>query len=75
MRFLKNKNKLDGSPYFLNGNQLREFIQDFPKVTDDPFDTLPGYEQYHNWTKKSIFWDLPYWKKNLLRHNHDIMHI
>ena len=25
--------------------------------------------------KKSIFWDLPYWKDNLLRHNLDVMHI
>ena len=25
--------------------------------------------------KKSIFWDLPYWKDNLLRHNLDVIHI
>ena len=28
-----------------------------------------------NWRKKSIFFKLPYWKKNLLRHNLDVMHI
>ncbi|KAJ9561926.1 hypothetical protein OSB04_007086 [Centaurea solstitialis] len=28
-----------------------------------------------NWKKKSIFFDLPYWKDNLLRHNLDVMHI
>jgi len=33
------------------------------------------YGQFHNWTKRSIFWDLPYWKDNLLRHNLDVMHI
>ncbi|XP_061359254.1 uncharacterized protein LOC133303366 [Gastrolobium bilobum] len=27
------------------------------------------------WRKKSIFFDLPYWKDNLLRHNLDVMHI
>jgi hypothetical protein len=27
------------------------------------------------WKKKSIFFRLPYWKDNLLRHNLDIMHI
>ena len=59
----------------MNGEQLWEFIRDFPKITDGPFDTLPGYEQYHNWTKRSIFWDLSYWKHNLLRHNLDVMHI
>ena len=27
------------------------------------------------WKKKSIFWQLPYWKDNSLRHNLDVMHI
>jgi hypothetical protein len=27
------------------------------------------------WNKKSIFFRLPYWKDNLLRHNLDVMHI
>ena len=35
---------------------------------------LPGYGVHHNWTKKSIFWELPYWKSNLIRHNIDVMH-
>jgi len=74
-RSMKNKIELDGPPYFLNGEKLWEFIRDFPKVTDYPFDTLPRYEQYHNWTKRYIFWDLPYWKHNLVRHNLDVMHI
>ncbi|XP_070051829.1 uncharacterized protein [Nicotiana tomentosiformis] len=29
----------------------------------------------HNWRKKSIFFKLPYWKNNLIRHNIDVMHI
>ena len=28
-----------------------------------------------NWTKKSIFFEFPYWHKHLLRHNLDVMHI
>ncbi|CAH9119041.1 unnamed protein product [Cuscuta epithymum] len=28
-----------------------------------------------NWTKKSIFWELPYWSSLSLRHNLDVMHI
>ena len=28
-----------------------------------------------NWTKKSIFFELPYWHKHLLHHNLDVMHI
>jgi hypothetical protein len=27
------------------------------------------------WKKKSVFFRLPYWKDNLLRHNLDVMHI
>jgi hypothetical protein len=27
------------------------------------------------WKKKSIFFRLPYWKDNLLRHNLDLMHV
>ncbi|XP_065872300.1 uncharacterized protein [Euphorbia lathyris] len=28
-----------------------------------------------NWTKQSIFFNLPYWSKLILRHNLDVMHI
>ncbi|XP_071714012.1 uncharacterized protein [Rutidosis leptorrhynchoides] len=53
-------------------------ISDFPayanlsgwstKVKDNP--VLP-----YNWKKRSIFFKLPYWKDNLIRHNLDVMHI
>jgi len=29
----------------------------------------------YNWVKRSIFWELPYWKTGILRHNLDVMHI
>jgi hypothetical protein len=29
----------------------------------------------YNWVKRSIFWELFYWKINLLRYNLDVMHI
>ena len=32
-------------------------------------------ELEHNWKKKSIFFQLPYWKTFILRHNLDVMHI
>ena len=34
-----------------------------------------GYGLTQNWVKRSIFWELSYWKTNLLRYNFDIMHI
>lgn len=34
-----------------------------------------GKSEVHQWRKKSIFFELPYWKHLLLRHNLDVMHI
>jgi hypothetical protein len=31
--------------------------------------------RWHNWRKKSIFFQLPYWKTLLVKHNLDVMHI
>lgn len=31
--------------------------------------------EHQLWKKKSVFFDLPYWEYNLLRHNLDVMHI
>ncbi|XP_004297999.1 PREDICTED: uncharacterized protein LOC101291426 [Fragaria vesca subsp. vesca] len=36
--------------------------------------TLPE-EDFGNWRKRSIFFELPYWEHLLLRHNLDVMHI
>ncbi|XP_057444296.1 uncharacterized protein LOC130736486 [Lotus japonicus] len=33
-----------------------------------------GYGVEHHWTKRSIFWELSYWKTLLLPHNIDVMH-
>jgi len=34
-----------------------------------------GFGKKHNWVKKSIFWELPHWSTNLIRHNLDVMHV
>ena len=31
--------------------------------------------RWHNWRKKSIFFELSYWESLLVRHNLDVMHI
>ncbi|XP_073119939.1 uncharacterized protein [Henckelia pumila] len=54
----------------------------------DSYGFLPSYEvdaEEHNkelskmlaggWRKRSIFWELPYWSSNMVRHNLDVMHI
>ena len=42
---------------------------------DNPSKTISGYGVTHNWVKKSILWELPYWENHLLRHSLDFMHI
>ncbi|XP_028051875.1 uncharacterized protein LOC114256424 [Camellia sinensis] len=52
-------------------DQLREV-----KFGKDPTNKKrPRESEELNWTKKSIMWELPYWKKLNLRHNLDVMHI
>jgi hypothetical protein len=36
---------------------------------------FPGFGLTYNWVKRSIFWELPYWRTNLLSHNLDVIHI
>jgi hypothetical protein len=36
---------------------------------------FPGFGLTYNWVKRCIFWELPYWKTNLLLHNLNVMHI
>ena len=44
-------------------------------TTYGDFQILGFKENEHNWMKKSIFQELPYWQHQLLRHNLDVMHI
>jgi len=55
--------------------QVSRRVKDLPKITKSGAKRIDGYGEWHNWTKRNIFWDLPYWKHNLLRHNLDVMHI
>ncbi|WZZ75342.1 hypothetical protein YC2023_086712 [Brassica napus] len=78
--FTKNKRVFDSPPPEICGadlsTQLRDFgaerMQDQGGHVHYPVDAVG---KLHNWHKKSIFWDLPYWKDHLLRHNLDAIHI
>jgi len=53
-----------------------EHVREFLKVTDQSDYQILGFtENVHNWTKRSIFWDLPHWTHQVLHHNLDVMHI
>ena len=36
---------------------------------------IPGFGVYHNWMKKRIFWEIPFWHTNVIHHNLDVMRI
>ena len=73
----------DTAPPYLSGEEIKKDIdyyggQDTVKKGGNWNTTANmsgGYGTQHNWHKKSIFWELPYWKYLLLRHNLDVMHI
>ncbi|XP_059285219.1 uncharacterized protein LOC132038584 [Lycium ferocissimum] len=73
--FRKNTIEQNYPPPRLSGEEIWERVENLPKVTEEPPYKFDGYGVSHNWTKQSIFWELPYWKDNLLRHNLDVMHI
>ncbi|GJZ85542.1 hypothetical protein Tco_0650881, partial [Tanacetum coccineum] len=67
-------------PPELNGFEIWQQIYAYPTVYEgtpyNPKNTkIPGFGVTHNWVKRSIFWELPYWHLLLIRHNLDVMHI
>lgn len=78
--FTRNKIILKGPPHVKTGVEIIQEIEHLGlvKITE-----IGGAD--HNakickltgcgWKKRSIFWDLPYWSSNLIRHNLDVMHI
>ncbi|XP_060182268.1 uncharacterized protein LOC132611929 [Lycium barbarum] len=63
----------------LSGNDIPDLVADLDGITlskDPKKKTKKSHDSRgDNWNKKSIFFDLPYWKTLLLRHNLDVMHI
>ena len=72
---MKNKIDFEEPPPILSREQIWDRVRNLPKVTKYPPSRIPGYGITHNCTKRSIFWELDYWKDNLLPHNLDPMHI
>lgn len=75
--FFVNRVDHDDPPPRLAGEALLHRLNEFPQITfgkSTGAKKWPGYGKDHNWTKKSIFWELEYWTDNLLRYNLDVMH-
>jgi hypothetical protein len=58
-------------PNLLKGVEIYEKLKTFNNV----FGKMEKKQKEGQWRKKSIFFELPYWKHNTLRHNLDVMHI
>lgn len=77
--FRKDKKSFDGTeelerqPRGLTGSDVLDELAGYDIKFGKLVKTNPDLP--FNWKKRSIFFDLPYWKDNLLRHNLDVMHI
>jgi len=68
----------DVAPSRLSVEELHDVVSecdDIVFISQSGKQKFPGFGLTHNWVRQSIFWELPYWKTNLLRHNLDVIHI
>ncbi|KAG8362941.1 hypothetical protein BUALT_BualtUnG0021300 [Buddleja alternifolia] len=76
--FTKGRIETDSSIIRLTGEELEVTVASLPNIEfgrTKEKERIEGLGETHNWLKRSIFWDLPYWRANLIRHNLDVMHI
>jgi hypothetical protein len=74
-----NKVETRDTPKPLTGEEVLQQYQSFEQVTFGKTARKRKHREeetrWHNWRKKSIFFQLPYWEILLIRHNLDVMHI
>jgi hypothetical protein len=61
-----------------SGEELHDVVSEFSDIVfglQSGKQKFPDFGLTQNWVKRSIFWELSYWKTNLLRYNLDVMHI
>ncbi|KAK4382692.1 hypothetical protein Sango_2847500 [Sesamum angolense] len=73
--FTKGRVENNEAPPRSNGEEVWRSVRYFKSAIEDPVSYPPGYGTEHKWTKRSIFWDIPYWTTNMIRHYLDVMHI
>ena len=75
-----NKVEHKEAPVSLSGGQVLQQYESFEQVTFGRATCKKRKQheednRWHNWRKKSIFFNLPYWSSLLICHNLDVMHI
>ena len=76
--FFVNRVEKDVAPLHISCEELHDVVSEYGDIVfglQSGKETFPGFGLTHNWVKRSIFWELPYWKTNLLCHNLNVMHI
>jgi hypothetical protein len=84
-RYRKNKKDFfvgrvekDVAPPRFSGEELHDVVSVYGDIVfglQSGKQKFPGFGLTHNRVKRSIFWELSYWKTNLLCHNFDVIHI
>ncbi|GKU96979.1 hypothetical protein SLEP1_g10160 [Rubroshorea leprosula] len=72
--FLKSRFEFGPPSPRLDGHSIRLRVPDVLFGNPSVNQTIFEFGETHNWVKQSIFWELPYWEDNLIRHNLDVMH-
>jgi hypothetical protein len=69
------KTKKRHPPPHLTGHEVYEMVKNVHDVLGKRKRTAKNNEEDDMWKKKSIFWELPYWKDLDVRHSIDVMYI
>ncbi|KAL6584538.1 hypothetical protein OROMI_003827 [Orobanche minor] len=67
--------EMNGCPEMLTGEQVEELLYGYENNFGKQQTKQKGSSLDCPWKKKSIFFELPYWSSNMVRHNLDVMHI
>ncbi|CAM8889445.1 unnamed protein product [Rhodiola kirilowii] len=74
--FYRDQTDFESPVPFRSGHEVFERVRNLKYIWEQGTnEVLEGFGMWHNWMKKSIFWELPYWVDIKLRHNLDVMHI
>ncbi|KAL0430419.1 UNVERIFIED_CONTAM: hypothetical protein Sradi_0667900 [Sesamum radiatum] len=58
--FTKNRQERKIARPRLTGDEIHRRVEQYGTAVEEPLTYPSGYGNVHKWTKKSIFWDLPY---------------
>ncbi|XP_073034855.1 uncharacterized protein [Primulina eburnea] len=78
--FRRGKQVLQSPPITKTGGELLNELDEFGfrpsyEIDSDTINRKICNLTRCGWRRRSIFWELPYWSTNLIRHNLDVMHI